>query len=298
MAMDIVDVVVGGFWSKVSGGLKSVVKFVGDSGIAKQVGNKVLVSTTSGAAGIEALAPATQLMEKAIAGDEKAKEMVAALAQKADGGDKLAKNAMGVLDIAAAGLRAAEQKAEVAVGAGKTTVIQKSGKPVTFKDLATAKAFVAANPGSRLVGAPRRPGQPARPGQPRRPGQPARPQPRRPGSQLVNRQQIAQSMQGMTPQQQQVFQQNLLAQQQQNLQSGMLQGYDQYGQPIGTSGYGYPSTGYPQPTGYPGGYAVPMQQGFPGSYVQQEYFADEPPPELMQTSEPGDVEIEDEGESE
>jgi hypothetical protein len=44
-----------------------------------------------------------------------------------------------------------------------------------------------------------------------------------------------------------------------------------------------------------------MQQGFPGGYVQQEQFADEPPPELMQTSEPGDVEIEelpDEGESE
>jgi len=303
MATDLLDVVIGSFWSNVGGGLKSVVKFVGDSGIAKKVGNKVLVSTTSGAAGIEALGPATQLMEKAIAGDEKAKEMVAALATKAEGGDKLAKNAMGVLDIAAAGLRAAEAKktdgAAVAVGAGKTTVIRKDGGRKTFNTLAAAKAWMAKNPGSRILSTQRIPGQ--------RPGAAAavanaaqRPMPqRRPGSRLVNQQQIAQSMQNMTPPQQQVFQQNLLAQQQANIRQGMLQQpYDQYGYPMGYQS-GYPQQqqpyGYQQQSGYPAGYAIPMQTGFPSGYVQQEQFEDVPPDDLMGEN-VADVEINDEAE--
>jgi hypothetical protein len=279
MAMDLVDVAVGSFWSKVSGGLKNVIKFVGKSGLAKKVGDKVLVSTTAGTASLDALKPATQLIESAKAGDETAKAQVAALQAKADAGDQDAQKTMGVLDIAAAGLRAAEQKTEVVVGKQKRYKVRTpDGKTMTFRDKAQYQAWLKKKLASKSNVKPS--------------GQP--------GNQLVNRQQIAQRMQGMTSQQQQVFQQNLLAQQQQNLQSGMFQGYDQYGQPIGTSGYGYPQTGYPQ-TGYPGGYGVPMQQGFPGSYVQQEQFADEPPPELMQTTQPDDVEIEelpDEGGSE
>jgi hypothetical protein len=311
MATDLLDVVLGGFFSKVSGGLKNVVKFVGDSGIAKKVGNKVLLSTTSGAAGIEALAPATQLMEKAIAGDEKAKEMVAALATKAEGGDKLAKNVMGVLDIAAAGLRAAEAKKAdgLAVEAGKNYArIKVDGKMRTFKTKAAYDAYMKSRKGTQ-----------PRAGQPPRPGVPGGPQSQQRAANLSqqraamlrkqqsgSQQQIAQSMQNMTPQQQQVFQQNLLAQQQANIQQGMLQQqYDPYGYPMGyqqQSGYpagyaqqsGYPM-GYQQQSGYPAGYATPMQSGFPSGYVQQEQFEDAPPDDLMGDT-VADVEINDEAE--
>lgn len=271
MATDLLDVALGAFSFKklVGGSLKKVLKFVGDAGLAQQVGDKAVVTTTTGTAGIDALAPATQLIESAKAGNETAKAQVATLAAKAEAGDSQAQQTMGVLDIAAAGLRASEQKSpEVAVG--------KKKKKATKAQLAKMKADAA----KRKADAAKRQQQGQRPGQP--------------GNQLVNRQQIAQSMQGMTPQQQQVFQQNLLAQQQQNLQSGMLQGYDQYGNPL--PGYGT-QQGYPQQTSYPGGYAVPMQQGFPGGYVQQEQFADTPPDDLSPDSggdQPGDVELADE----
>jgi hypothetical protein len=102
----------------------------------------------------------------------------------------------------------------------------------------------------------------------------------------VNPQQIAQSMQGMTLQQRQLFQQNLLAQQQANLQSGMFQpsGYNPYARPQPGYPAGYPQQSgypYPQQSGYPAGYATPMQSGFPSGYVQQEQFEDAPPDDLM-----------------
>jgi hypothetical protein len=332
MATDLLDVVIGGFWSNVGGGLKSVMKFVGDSGIAKKVGNKVLVSTTSGAAGIEALAPATQLMEKAIAGDVKAKEMVAALATKAEGGDKLAKNAMGVLDIAAAGLRAAKKTDSPEVAVGKSYpywVRNADGTIKKHSKLAHAIAWMAKHPGSKPANfsvTPQGKGQKTRqqiaqplgraaqrptPGKmgPQSQQRLAALQQRRQGSQLVNQQQIAQSMQNMTPQQQQVFQQNLLAQQQANIQQGMLQQqYDPYGYPMGyqqqsgyPASYGYPQQqqpyGYAQQSGYPAGYAIPMQTGFPSGYVQQEQFEDVPPDDLMGDT-VADVEINDEAEAE
>jgi len=340
MSADILDSILNPR-ARVSTGLQKVIDFVSKNRLAYDVGGKCVVGTTCGIAHVGALKPATELMQRAMCGDPKAKEWVALFKAKADAGDPWAQKVMGLLDVTAIALRDYECD-PVEVGKKKkpeplVTVTRVDGSTLSMRK-SKAHKYLKVHPGSSWkpygVTQPQRPGQPAtqpqvdeygepqvdgppdatvtvmradgttlqlkryratkyvkdHPGSrilaPGQAGQPQRRPPQRrpgqPGGQLVNQQQIAQSMQGMTPQQQQLFQQNLLAQQQANLQSGMF----------GPQGYPGGMYGQPMPQGIPQYYGPAMAPGRQGMFAADEAFDDGT---FQEEPAPGDVQFADEG---
>jgi hypothetical protein len=138
------------------------------------------------------------------------------------------------------------------VGAGKTTVIQKNGKAKQFSTLAAAKAWVAKNPGSRILG-----------------GGGAQPQ----GQGFLSAAQRMQALRRPGMAQAQPIRPQGYPQQQGYGQQGYGQqgyGYDQYGQQ-GYGQQGYPQQGYPQGYGYQQPQYPPMMQAQPFGYQQSGY---------------------------
>lgn len=316
MSADILDGILSPK-APVSTGLQKVIDFVSKNRLAYDVGGKCVVGTTCGIAHVGALKPATELMQRAMAGDKKAKKWIALFKKKADAGDPWAQKVMGLLDVPAMALKEEEN---IAVGKKKpdpmVVVRRVDGSTLQLKR-SKANKYVKVHPGSKVLGSAatlaklwvQRPGQPQR-GQPqgdgetdeygqpvppqrqppqRRPGQPPYAQPQRP----VTQPQIAQAMQRVPPQNRPALMQGILAQQAQNMQQGM------FGQP------GYPY-GYPQPQGYPqqGMYGQPqgqgipqyygpaLSQGVPGMFAADEAFDDGT---FQEEPAPGDVQFADEG---
>ena len=153
MSADILDSILNPR-ARVSTGLQKVIDFVSKNRLAYDVGGKCVVGTTCGIAHVGALKPATELMQRAMCGDPKAKEWVALFKTKADAGDPWAQKVMGLLDVAAIALRDYECD-PVEVGKKRklnpmVTVQRADGTTLQLRWLKATK-YVKVHPGSKIL---------------------------------------------------------------------------------------------------------------------------------------------------